>query len=51
MERNSLPSDTAYAAKIKKWHAAQHAVWAFFNNDGHGYALKNAVELKTLLEV
>ncbi|QJB39694.1 DUF72 domain-containing protein [Chitinophaga oryzae] len=39
----------AYAAKIKKWHADKHAVWAFFNNDGHGYALKNADELKILL--
>ena len=31
-----------YAEKFKNWKAEGHNVWAFFNNDIGGYALKNA---------
>jgi uncharacterized protein YecE (DUF72 family) len=40
---------TAYAAKCRQWQTAGHTVWAFFNNDVHGYAIKNALTLKELL--
>ncbi|SEW54377.1 DUF72 domain-containing protein [Chitinophaga arvensicola] len=41
---------TEYAGKIKEWQQDKHTVWAFFNNDGHGYALQNAQQLITLLK-
>jgi uncharacterized protein YecE (DUF72 family) len=31
-----------YAKKCLAWQAAGHTIWAFFNNDGHGYALRDA---------
>lgn len=37
-----------YAAKILDWKNDGHKVWAFFNNDGNGYALQNA---RTLLQL
>jgi uncharacterized protein YecE (DUF72 family) len=40
---------SAFAGKIREWHE-QHKIWAFFNNDGHGYALENARQLAALLE-
>jgi len=37
----------------QKLHAIAHdtdAIWAFFNNDNHGYAVSNANQLKELIE-
>jgi uncharacterized protein YecE (DUF72 family) len=39
-----------FAGKFKNWAAAGHVVWAFFNNDIFGYAVKNAARLKELLK-
>jgi uncharacterized protein YecE (DUF72 family) len=41
---------SSYAEKIKEWQKKRHKIWAFFNNDGHGYAIKNAQKLISLLE-
>jgi uncharacterized protein YecE (DUF72 family) len=35
-----------YAGKIKTWMAQGIEVWAFFNNDAQGYAVKNAKQLR-----
>ncbi|RFS19693.1 DUF72 domain-containing protein [Chitinophaga silvatica] len=40
----------SFAEKIKKWKQQGHQIWAFFNNDGHGYAVKNASSLISLLK-
>ena len=37
-----------YATMFKEWKKNGHTVWAFFNNDIHGYAIDNA---KTLLRM
>ncbi len=37
-----------YAQKIETWVAQGHRVWAFFNNDIHGYAFADAQRLKQL---
>ena len=34
-----------FAAKFKKWVKQGHTVWAYFNNDIHGYAIENAKRL------
>lgn len=39
-----------YAGKFKEWQQDKHTVWAFFNNDGHGYALQNAEQVMALLK-
>ena len=39
-----------YATKCKQWIAAGHTIWAYFNNDIHGYAYKDAAVLQQLLE-
>lgn len=39
-----------YAQKIKAWKEQKHTIWAFFNNDGNGYALQNAQQLIALLK-
>jgi len=39
-----------YAAKCKQWITKGHTVWAYFNNDIHGYAYKDAAALQQLLE-
>ena len=36
-----------FADKFRKWVKEGHVVWAFFNNDVHGYAIENA---KSLME-
>jgi len=36
----------AYAAKCLTWRSNGHTIWAFFNNDIHGYAIANADTLK-----
>ncbi|HOK74050.1 MAG TPA: DUF72 domain-containing protein [Bacteroidales bacterium] len=38
-----------YAEKIKKWNHEGKEVWVFFNNDFHGYAVKNALSLMKML--
>jgi uncharacterized protein YecE (DUF72 family) len=37
-----------YAEKCRRWKEAGHTVWAFFNNDLHGYAIANAKTLKEM---
>jgi uncharacterized protein YecE (DUF72 family) len=39
----------AYAKKCRAWRSAGHTIWAFFNNDGHAYAVKNAETFRRLL--
>lgn len=38
-----------YAEKIIHWLGTGHEVWVFFNNDFHGYAVKNALKLCDLI--
>ncbi len=40
-----------WADRIREWEAAGHEVHAFFNNDGHGHAVRNARMLRSLLGV
>jgi uncharacterized protein YecE (DUF72 family) len=35
-----------FAGKFKKWVKEGHTIWAFFNNDIHGYAPKDAIRLQ-----
>jgi uncharacterized protein YecE (DUF72 family) len=35
-----------FAGKFKKWVKEGHEIWAFFNNDIHGYAPKDALRLE-----
>jgi uncharacterized protein YecE (DUF72 family) len=44
----SEPELDSYSVKISKWLNEKKEVWIFFNNDIHGYALKNAVRLREL---
>jgi uncharacterized protein YecE (DUF72 family) len=38
-----------YAQRILCWREEGHSVWAFFNNDIHGYAVQDARRLRALL--
>ncbi len=38
------------ALKIKQWLDSCKALYAFFNNDAHGYAPKNAVRFRTFIQ-
>jgi uncharacterized protein YecE (DUF72 family) len=38
-----------YGGRISEWLKNNHEVWVFFNNDVHGYALKNAFTLKKVI--
>jgi uncharacterized protein YecE (DUF72 family) len=38
-----------WADRIREWEAAGHHVYAYFNNDGEGHAVRNARTLKQLL--
>ncbi|MGE5139457.1 MAG: DUF72 domain-containing protein [Rudaea sp.] len=38
-----------WAADIERWRDAGHDVFAYFNNDPHGWAIKNANTLKAML--
>lgn len=38
-----------HAEKIINWLKAGHEVWVFFNNDFHGFALKNAFKLEEMI--
>lgn len=39
-----------WAEKCKQWIEDGHIIWAYFNNTDRGYALKNARQLKDMLE-
>lgn len=39
-----------FAKKFKKWEKEGHEIWAFFNNDIHGYAIGDAKRLIRLVE-
>ena len=39
-----------FARKMKEWVKEGHEVWAFFNNDIHGYAVEDAKRLKKMVE-
>lgn len=39
-----------FAKKFKKWEKAGHEIWAFFNNDVFGYAIKDAKRLIKMIE-
>ncbi len=38
-----------WAARLREWDAAGRAVFAYFNNDGEGHAVRNAITLRDLL--
>ncbi|UCG28254.1 MAG: DUF72 domain-containing protein, partial [Bacteroidales bacterium] len=38
-----------YAEKISDWLSTDQEVWVFFNNDFHGFAVKNALKLNELV--
>ena len=38
-----------FAKKFKKWEKEGHTIWAFFNNDVHGYAIEDAKRLLKLI--
>jgi uncharacterized protein YecE (DUF72 family) len=40
----------AWASRIEKWRHSLKQVYIYFDNDQAGYAARNALELKTLLE-
>ena len=40
----------SYAKKIKNWVSEGHEVWAYFNNDIHGYATQDAERLLQFLK-
>lgn len=37
-----------FAKMFKQWEKDGHSIWAFFNNDIHGYAIENARKLVQL---
>jgi len=45
----SEPDLIQFARKITNWLNQDKKVWAFFNNDYHGYATKNAQQLKDII--
>jgi len=38
-----------WAARLREWEAAGRTVYAYFNNDGEGHAVRNAITLRDLL--
>jgi uncharacterized protein YecE (DUF72 family) len=38
-----------WAERIEEWLGQDRDVWVYFNNDGHGYAVRNAQTLRGLL--
>lgn len=38
-----------WGERIREWHGAGHDVYAYFNNDGHGHAVRNARTLRAIL--
>ncbi|NSW93358.1 MAG: DUF72 domain-containing protein [Bacteroidales bacterium] len=45
----SIETLTEFGHKIKYWADNGKKVWVFFNNDYHGYAVKNAEELISII--
>jgi uncharacterized protein YecE (DUF72 family) len=41
----------SFAKKCLEWEKRGHTVWVFFNNDINGYALDNAVKMKSYVEI
>jgi len=42
---------TLWAEKVRKWFVSQNPLlFSFFNNDAHGFAVKNALRFKELVE-
>jgi uncharacterized protein YecE (DUF72 family) len=39
-----------WAERIQEWAAMQREVFAYFNNDGEGNAVRNATRLRELLK-
>ena len=39
-----------WAARMREWDDAGHDVFAYFNNDGEGHAVRNAATLRRLLD-
>jgi uncharacterized protein YecE (DUF72 family) len=39
-----------YAGKFCRWREEGHVVWAYFNNDVHGYAVTDALRLKEMVQ-
>jgi uncharacterized protein YecE (DUF72 family) len=48
---SSYPDDTLslFAQKFRTWVGEGHTVWAYFNNDIHGFAIENAKRMMELL--
>jgi uncharacterized protein YecE (DUF72 family) len=38
-----------WAERMREWAAAGRDVWAYFNNDGEGHAVRNALTLRALI--
>ena len=38
-----------WADQVRQWKAEDRRVLIYFNNDGHGHAVRNALELRELL--
>jgi len=38
-----------WAARIREWQAAGKEVYAYFNNDGGGHAVRNAQTLRNMI--
>jgi uncharacterized protein YecE (DUF72 family) len=38
-----------WADRVRKWAAPGRDVFAYFNNDGHGHAVRNAERLRALV--
>ena len=38
-----------WADRIREWHIGGHDVYVYFNNDGHGHAVRNAQTLRHLI--
>jgi len=38
-----------WAERIAEWRAQGREVYAYFNNDGHGHAVRNALTLRQLV--
>lgn len=38
-----------FALRFQQWKKEGHSVWAFFNNDIHGYAIENGKKIKRLV--
>jgi len=49
---SAYPDDMldAYAQKMRQWTAEGYTTWAFFNNDIHGHAFRDAQRLKAMLK-